>query len=96
MAKRDRKKDKSEIEHFRGEIREKEKLIKQLLRRLKHFEKRDHLNDRDATPTEPVEPEAPKLRCEACGKGHYNVLDLGQGRVYLTCSIPECGDRKRK
>lgn len=92
---RHRKRDKNEVEHLRGELRELQKQNRQLRKQLKHLEKRDHLNELNE-PEEPIEKIEPKvkIRCTACGKGFYDEFEI-LDKVFGTCNIPTCGDRKR-
>lgn len=91
-----RKRDKSEVDHLRGRIRELESEVKQLMRQLRYYEKRS-----TTTSLEEIKPFGePKIKpvklqpCESCGKGHYNEFEL-MGKVFGTCNIEACGHRKR-
>lgn len=94
-------KDKSEIEHLRGENRELQKELKRLRSRLRQFDKSKHLyhdvlSDYEemltqTTEVEKIDNKKPKS-CEICHAGtmeEFEILD----KVIGTCN--SCGHRKR-
>ncbi len=90
-----RKRDKSEADHLRGRIRELEAQIKQLQRQLRYYEKRSVSTEpKDIKPYgEPIKTKK-LILCESCGKGHYEEFEI-LGKLYGTCNVEACKDRKR-
>jgi vacuolar-type H+-ATPase subunit F/Vma7 len=92
---RHRNQDKSEVEHLKGIIREQDKQIRILTKRLKHAVKREHLHELQEQEEAPIILEIPKReRCLECHRGFYNEFEICD-KVYGTCDLPECGHRKR-
>jgi hypothetical protein len=93
-----RKKDKSELEHLRGIIRELEKENRQLRQRLKHAEKWevDESTQDDGDTPKDSEDTLPKLLtadCDNCGRGKLvQSLEL-RGKIYGTCNICKANGR---
>jgi hypothetical protein len=94
-----RKKDKSELEHLRGKIRELEKENKQLRRRLKYAEKWevDEIErESDEDVVKDSEDTLPKLLaadCDNCGRGKLvQSLEI-RGKIYGTCNICKANGR---
>ena len=84
-----RNKEGREVEHLKGEIR-------RLKKQLRQTEKHEHIKEKDPRPaktaSKPVEGRDERPSCIHCGKGRYDIVDLGRA-VYGTCSL--CGDRKK-
>jgi chromosome segregation ATPase len=91
--KQNQNKEKSEVEHLKGVIRDLEKQVKSLTQKLKYFEKRSHLNElTEELENDPPPPPKRLKDCVECGKGKYEEFEL-LNKLYGTCNI--CGDRKR-
>lgn len=92
--KQNQNKERGEVEHLKGIIRDLEKQVKSLTRQLKYFEKRSHLSELKLEEEEPTPPPPPKKMrdCDSCGKGKYEEFEL-LNKVYGTCNI--CNDRRR-
>jgi hypothetical protein len=84
----------SEVEHFKGIIKEKDKLIRNLQKRIRQLEKTEHMyedvifGDKDEVIEEAIKEEL----CIECGKGRlkvFNVLD----RIFVECNV--CDYRKK-
>lgn len=92
---RDRKQDKSETEHLKGIIRELQKEVRSLTKRLKHSLKREHLYEQlEPEPApEPIEIKRRKS-CDKCFVGFYDEYEI-LDKVIVTCDNDSCGDRKR-
>jgi hypothetical protein len=91
-----KKREKNPEEYFKGIIREQEKEIRHLQKRIKELKKYDRCQEVERTQdSEDTYTDLPKLqRCddEACGKGLYKEIEL-LGHVYGTCTV--CGNRKK-
>lgn len=93
-----KRKEKSEGEHYRGEIRRLKKVIRSLEQELRESKKHEHMfeisqDEEDTNDSEDTFRSLKKLQeCDVCGKGHYVEFEI-IGRVIGTCNI--CGDRKR-
>lgn len=89
-----RKKDKSEVEHFRGIIRELEKENRALKKQLKQLEKREHqYEEREQDEELVADSEDTKVSlCKECGRGIMSTLDLGKF-VYKVCQV--CDHKER-
>lgn len=93
-----RKRDKSELDHVKGElrsaqktIREQEKEIRQLQKQLTFHQKRHHLAEvpQDDDVVRDSEDTPPKLLmkdCDGCGKGKLIESIEIMGKVYGNCS----------
>lgn len=103
MSKSQRK-NRSELEHLKGQIRELEKENRALKRQLKSLEKKEHIFDEtmdgqdeeiisDSEDTFPIlKYRIPCGGDDGCGKGffaEYSIMD----KVIGTCSV--CGRRER-
>lgn len=87
----------TELEHYKGLVRELEKENRSLKRENKELSKQKHIFI-DKTDDDEVLPDSedtyikPKKRCDSCGKGfleEFEILD----KIFGTCNI--CSDRKR-
>lgn len=96
-----KKKERSELEYYRSQIRELQKENKQLKKQLGHHEKRKHIyNDVISDYEEMLIQHVPvdeiktnkKITCEDCSKGNYDEFEI-MGKVIGTCN--NCGFRKR-
>jgi hypothetical protein len=93
-----KKREKSEGEFYRSEIRRLKKVIRSLeqeVRALKKYEHQYEISQDEEVETseEDTHTVLKKLQqCDNCGKGYYNEFEI-IGRVIGTCNI--CGDRKR-
>jgi hypothetical protein len=89
-----KKKDKDPAEFFRGKLREKDKLIRSLEKRIKELEK--HLQPQDNSEviadTEDTIPKLQMCDSESCNKGVMREFEI-IGKIYGECVI--CGNRKR-
>ena len=94
-------KNRSEIEHLRGENKELLKQVKSLKQRLKQLEKREHLIEDN--PPQDIEfstdnedtmyhPHLKAIPCDDCGKGTFIEYEI-MGKIIGTCGV--CGNRKR-
>lgn len=87
-----RQKSHKSEEDLKGEVRKLKSVIRNLQKRLRYYEKIDHLLDdamdivreEEAQNFSPIEEDADK--CPDCGKGELALLDLGK-YVYTTCSL---------
>lgn len=97
-----RRKNKNELEYFRGLVRELEKENRALKKRLKQLEQKEHIFD-DAQDdlsqdneisgdSEDTHPTFKKIPCDSCGKGFLLEYEI-MGKVIGTCNI--CNERKR-
>jgi len=88
--------DRSSDEFYRGKIRELNKEIKQLLKRIKELEKFQYIPSQDEEQirdTEDTYRELPRIeRCQSCGKGELETIDI-VGRIFKVCSL--CGERRK-
>ncbi len=89
--KQHRRRDKSEAEHLKGQLRESEKEIRRLQQQLKLSEKSSRIKPPKEAPVIPKEE--PKIPCFECGKGFYVVTGEVLGRIYAACDC--CSHNKR-
>lgn len=98
-----RKKDRSELEHLRGENRELTKTIRKLKRQIHQFEKSRHIYHEVISDYEElivneqqeniaVEKSSKLKKCEKCYSGTMNEFEI-MDKVIGTCN--SCGFRKR-
>jgi hypothetical protein len=96
MSKTKQKNHKNETEYLNSKLKEKDKLIKSLTRRVKYLEKRDHNNDREDIEISQEETKAEieefsgKCPNSNCG-GSLTYTDVGVG-ILDTCT--RCTYRK--
>jgi len=76
-------KNKTEVEHLRG-------IIRQLKAQLKYYRKREHLNEKDTEEDETIEINA---NCPECGKGVLEEVDL---HLIKLIRCPVCKYEKRE
>lgn len=76
---------------MREKIRDLEKQVRNLIKELSYYKKRDHIND-VLPDDEPEEVQDHRITCQECGKGKFDVMEI-IGRIYGTCNV--CGFRKR-
>jgi hypothetical protein len=85
-----RQKDKSETEHLRGELKEAQKIIKVLKKRLRTLEKSKHVWDQyNLDADENSAPDFTDIKttpCPDCHTGTVLKIDLGI-KVIESCSI---------
>lgn len=87
-----KRKDKDPMEFYKGQLREKDKLIRSLERRIKELEKHQHCQETEYTnDTEDTFKPLPKT-CSTCGKGKIEIIDI-IGRIFERCDL--CGERKK-
>lgn len=98
MSKTKQRNHKSETEYLSSKLKEKDKLIKSLTRRVKYLERRDHNNDRE--DIEISQEEAKKTNTKSDGdcpnpecNGGLSYTDVGVGFL-ITCTV--CTYRKLK
>jgi predicted nucleic acid-binding Zn ribbon protein len=84
-----KKRDKNGEEFYRGKLREAQKQIRNLQRKVRELEKSQHMYEEILFDEEPEEQ--PKT-CPECGKGHLTTVDI-VGRVFDKCDV--CGYRKK-
>lgn len=94
-----KKRERSETEYLRGQLREAEKLNRQLRKRLKQLEDQKHFypsqDEEVSTTTEDTKPKniRPAIRtCPKCSEGKLREFEL-IGRTYEECD--ECEYRKK-
>ncbi len=98
-----RKKDRSELEHLRGENRELTKTIRKLKRQIHQFEKSRHIYHEVISDYEElivqeqqeeivVEKKSKMKKCEKCHSGVMEEFEI-MGKTIGTCN--SCGARKR-
>ena len=85
-----RRKERSETEYLRGQVRELEKENRSLKKRLRQLDKRSHLYEDiiEAVAEDIIVEE----KCPTCKTGKHSVLDLKHVR-FMICS--DCDYRKR-
>jgi len=84
----------SEVEHLRGLTRELKAEVRNLKKRLKELERKEHIFDnppQDSDYSSDSE-DTHVVLCSECGKGVLKLLDLGNFK-YSVCSV--CGDRRK-
>ena len=95
-------KDRSELEHLRGIIRDLEKQNRQLRSKLKQYEKSKHIYHDVITDYKDIlekdvelEKEAPKKKTYYCEKCHSGIMEQFEilNKTIGTCN--SCGHRKR-
>lgn len=80
-----RRRDKNEIEWYRGQIRELESENRRLKRQLREAQKSfEYVLEDDKTETKPA-------KCPECGKGNLQITDL-KIKLLITCDL--CNYRK--
>ncbi len=83
-------------EHYLAEIRKLRSENRNLKKRLKRLERKEHIFDEqdeeDLIQELPIGESQRPLGCMECGKGEIKTFEL-MGKVYGTCTV--CGDRKR-
>ena len=85
-----RRKERSETEYLRGQIKELEKENRQLKKRLRSLDKRSHMyEDLIEAVAEDIVIEE---KCEVCKTGKHSILDLKHVR-FEVCS--DCDYRKK-
>lgn len=96
-----KKRDKSELEYYRGKCRELEKRIRQLEKQLTSYEKNKHIyndviHDYEEIIAQQVEVEElttkKKQKCPECFKGDLDEFEI-MNKVFGTCN--SCSFRKR-
>lgn len=85
----------SELENYRGIIREYEKEIKSLRKQLRQYEKYERTQESSDEQRKDTEDTVVDLKrtctCQSCGKGKLvETLDLGHRGVFGMCS--HCGE----
>lgn len=81
----------SEIEFYKGKVKELEKLNKALRRRLRQLEKRSHQYENIPDESEEIIQIIETDMCPNCGKSKLGILDLNI-RKFNVCTL--CGFRK--
>ncbi len=97
-----KKKDRSELEWLRGQLRELTKLNRQLKRRLRQLENHKNTYDNytsqdedlseDSEETMPTNVRPVITYCDECGKGKLYTFEL-IGRLFEACDV--CDYRKK-
>jgi hypothetical protein len=88
----------TELEHYKGLIRELEKQVRSLQRENKELSKQKHIfidktSDEIETSSEDTFVELkPKARCSSCGKGFLEEFEI-MNKIFTTCNV--CGERKK-
>ena len=86
-----KQRERSEVEHLRGKIRELESENRQLRKRLKRLDKQSHLYE-DIIDAVAEEIEVPSNNCEKCKNGVLQTVDLKYAR-FVVCQT--CKERKK-
>lgn len=87
------RRSRSELEHLRGQVKSLKSINRQLKKKLKEFERREHFHDNVInTAIELSEGDVDMASCEKCGKGVLQIVDLKYVK-YAVCTI--CNDRSR-
>lgn len=84
-----RNQDKSEVDHYKGLLREAEKTIRKLQQELRYYQKYEQTT---VTEVEDIPETKPAKPCHECGKGFMDEFEI-VGKVYGTCNV--CGHRER-
>jgi formate-dependent nitrite reductase cytochrome c552 subunit len=89
-----KKRERNGEEYLRGKLREAQKTIRQLEKRVKELTKHEHFPAQDEEPMRDTEDTYRQLPiyCNSCGKGQLEMIDI-VGRVFSVCKL--CGDRKK-
>ena len=93
-----KQKNRSELEHLRGIVREYEKEIRSLRKQVRSFEKYEQVSQDEevSTSSEDTYPDKEIVLskdCDSCGKGKViQTLEI-MGKVYGTCNV--CGTNDR-
>ena len=85
-----KQRESSEVEHLRGRVRKLESQNRQLRRRLKSLDKREHLyEDLIEAVSEDIVIDD---KCKKCKVGKTRLLDLNHVR-FMVCDNPDCLDK---
>lgn len=71
-----KKKERNSDEYFRGQIREKDKLIKSLQRRVRELERKQHIYDEAVDDLIDIVSQEDQAKCDKCKEGHLTEVDL--------------------
>lgn len=89
-------KDGKDSEFYLGQIRKLKAENRNLKKRLKHLERREHAfeisDDDEDVPDLPIGNQEKIIICDECFKGHFDEFEI-MGKIFLTCTT--CGHRKR-
>lgn len=90
-----KRKHRDEAEFYKGQLREKDKEIRALQRRIKTLEKQEHIYNGVVEDLIDAINEENKVnnKCKMCSDGILEVLDL-KHVIYETCN--SCGYKKKK
>lgn len=83
-----KKKERSPLEHLRGENRKLQSQLRDCQKSLRQTKKWANLPVED----EEDEPVIPSMPCESCGKGKMQFFDLGRVRIWV-CDV--CKERQK-
>ena len=84
-------KNHSEIEHLRGQLKSEKSKNRQLRKRIRELEKRQHMFE-DLTAEAMEDLEVKEEKCQDCGKGTLMVVDLKHVK-FLVCD--HCHERTK-
>jgi hypothetical protein len=87
-----KRRERSSDEYYRGIIREKDKLIKSLQRRVKHLEKREHLYEDPSIDV--IEDIQEGESCPRCSKGELREIDL-KHIIIVKCNSCEYNEKRK-
>lgn len=89
----------TELEHYKGLVRELEKENRSLKKENKELSKQKHIfidktddNDIDHSNEDTYIELKPKKRCSSCGKGFLEEFEI-MNKIFATCNI--CGERNK-
>lgn len=87
------RKNRSELEYLRGQVKSLKSINRQLKKKLKEYERREHFhNNVIDTAIEVSGGDVDMEPCTKCGKGVLQVVDLKYVK-YAVCTV--CDDRSK-